>query len=97
MLNINNFEEFIAQYPMVECEGMPKGTRYQLNFVYPRELRTNNEGIYIRFRTLEDSTYFETEGAAWNAGVYKMPKRYTDLELYELVYHYFNLQVKGEI
>jgi len=45
----------------------------------------------------EQNTYFETAGAAFNAGAFKIPKLFTDVQLYELVYHMFKLMLEEEM
>ena len=92
---INNFDEWAECYPAVESE-IPEGVNVQIMFDHPSELKTS-EGLYTTFMYDEENTYFETSGAAFNAGGFKMNKRFTDLELYELVYHMFKLMLEEEM
>ena len=92
---INNFDEWAEYYPAVESE-IPEGVTLQIMLDHPSELKTS-EGLYTTFMYDEENTYFETSGAAFNAGGFKIPKRFTDLELYELVYHMFKLMLEEEM
>lgn len=89
---INNYDDWATHYPAEESE-IPEGVTLQMMFDYPFLLKTAGEGDYITFVYDEENTYFETSGAAFNAGGFKIPKRFTDLELYELVYHMFKLML----
>jgi len=91
---INNYEDLWSKhYPAEEYE-IPEGVTLQIMFDHPSELRTGGEGDYTTFMYDEENTYFETSGAAFNAGGFKINKRFTDLELYELVYHMFKLMLE---
>jgi len=92
---INNFDEWVEYYPAVESE-IPEGVNVQIMFDHPIELKTS-EGLYTTFMYDEENTYFETSGAAFNAGGFKMNRRFTDLELYELVYHMFKLMLEEKM
>jgi len=92
---INNFDEWVEYYPAVESE-IPEGVTLQIMLDHPSELKTS-EGLYTTFMYDEENTYFETSGAAFNAGGFKIPKRFTDLELYELVYHMFKLMLEEKM
>jgi len=94
---INNFEDWVTHYPAEECE-IPEGVTLQMTFDYPFLLNAAGEGNIIIFTYDAENTYFETAGAAFNAGGFKIPnKLFTDIELYELVYHMFNLKLKEEM
>jgi len=92
---INNFDDWATHYPAEESE-IPEGVTLQIMLDHPSELKTS-EGLYTTFMYDEENTYFETSGAAFNAGGFKIPQRFTDLELYELVYHMFKLMLKEEM
>jgi len=93
---INNFDEWAEYYPAVDSE-IPEGVNVQIMFDHPSELKTAGEGDYITFMYDEENTYFETSGAVFNAGGFKMNRRFTDLELYELVYHMFKLMLEEKM
>jgi hypothetical protein len=94
---INNFEDWAKYYPSEEAE-IPESVTLQIRFEHPSELKARDTGLYTTFMYDEENTYFETSGAAFNEGGFIMPnKRFTDLELYELVYHMFNLMLKEEV
>jgi hypothetical protein len=92
---INNYDDWAEYYPAVESE-IPEGVTLQMMFDHPNKLKTS-EGLYTTFMYDEENTYFETSGAAFNAGGFKMNKRFTDLELYELVYHMFKLMLEEKM
>jgi len=92
---INNYDDWAKYYPAVESE-IPEGVTLQMMFDHPSKLKIS-EGLYTTFMYDEENTYFETSGAAFNAGGFKIPKRFTDLELYELVYHMFKLMLEEEM
>ena len=93
---INNVDDWVEYYPAVESE-IPEGVNVQIMFDHPSELKTAGEGDYITFMYDEENTYFETSGAAFNAGGFKINKRFTDLELYELAYHMFKLMLEEKM
>jgi hypothetical protein len=96
---INNYDDWATHYPAEESE-IPEGVTLQIMLDYPSELQNRGEGSYVTFMYDQEmeNTYFETTGAAFNAGGFKIPnKRFTDLELYELVYHMFKLMLKEEM
>ena len=92
---INNFDDWAKYYPAEESE-IPEGVTLQIMLDHPSELKTS-EGLYTTFMYDEENTYFETSGAAFNAGGFKIPQRFTDLELYELVYHMFKLMLEEKM
>jgi len=94
---INNFDDWAAHYPAEESE-IPEGVTLQMMFDYPFQLNARGEGTHVTFMYDAENTYFETSGAAFNAGGFKIPnKLFTDLELYELVYHMFKLMLEEEM
>jgi len=94
---INNYDDLAKYYPAEECE-IPEGVTLQMTFDYPFQLNARGEGNIITFMYDAQNTYFETAGAAFNAGGFKIPnKLFTDLELYELVYHMFKLMLEEEM
>jgi|TARA_R110002020_G_scaffold202084_9_gene405126 hypothetical protein len=93
---INNYDDWVKYYPSEECE-IPEGVILQMTFDYPFQLNAHGEGNIITFMYDAKNTYFETAGAAFNAGGFKIPKLFTDLELYELVYHMFKLMLEEKM
>ena len=94
---INNFDDWATHYPAEESE-IPEGVTLQMMFDYPFQLNARGEGTHVTFTHDAENTYFETSGAAFNAGGFKIPnKLFTDVQLYELVYHMFKLMLEEEM
>ena len=91
-------DEFINKYPVEEatCEEYDYDKAlHSIIFPYPEILQKHGCGELISFWTDGINTYFETSGEKpSNAGVFKLPRVLTDMELYEFVVADFKRQIE---
>ena len=90
-------DEFINKYPVEEatCEEYDYDKAlHSIIFPYPEILQKHGCGELISFWSDGTNTYFETSGEKpSNAGVFKLPRVLTDMELYEFVVADFKCQI----